>query len=57
MNDLDLTQVFEEDWETLNIHRELKIWKKACFGSVVIVNKCMGEMYEYIMLITALFEL
>jgi len=54
MNDLDLTQVFEEDWERLNIHREFKTWKKACFGSVVIVNKCLREMYEYIMLITAL---
>jgi hypothetical protein len=41
MNDLDLTQVFEEDWERLNIHREFKIWKKTCFRLVVIFNKCL----------------
>lgn len=56
MNDLDLTQGFEQDWETLNIHREFKIWKKACFRSVVIVNKCLREMYVYIMQITALMN-
>jgi len=56
MNNLDLTQVFEEEWETLNIHRELKIWKEACFRSVVIVNKCLREMYVYITQITALMN-
>jgi hypothetical protein len=54
MKNLDLTQVFEEDWETLNTHRQFKIWKKACFRSVVIVNKCLREMYVYIMQKTAL---
>jgi hypothetical protein len=36
MNDHDLTQIFEDDWENQNIHREFKIWKKSCFRSVVV---------------------
>jgi hypothetical protein len=56
MSDLDLTQVFEEDWEALNIHWKFKIWKKACFRSVAIVNKCLREMYACIMQITAIMN-
>jgi hypothetical protein len=57
MNDLGLTQVFEDDWENQNFHRELKIWNKSCFKSVLIIKKCLGEVYVYIMQLTALTEL
>jgi hypothetical protein len=54
MSDLDLTQVFEEGWETIISTGNSKFGRKLVLDQLLFVNKRLREMYVYIMQITAL---